>query len=52
MLHNQGFERELCERVCHLLITALFEEKVDPMSRDGRYLITVVRVPLKYEVTF
>ena len=52
MLHNQGFERELCERICHLLVTDPFEEKVDPMNGDGRYLITVVRLPLKYEVTF
>ena len=32
MLHNQGFERELCERLCHLLVTDPFEEKVDPIN--------------------
>ena len=52
MPHDQGFERELRERVCHLLVTDFFKEQVGMISGDVGCLMIVVRVRLKCEVTF
>lgn len=52
MLHNQGFERELRERVCHLLVTDFFEEQLDLISGDVGCLMTVVGVRLTCKATF
>jgi hypothetical protein len=32
MPHDQGLERELCERVCHLLVTDLFEKQAGTLD--------------------
>jgi hypothetical protein len=36
MLHDQGFERELRKRVCHLLVTDHFEEQLHLISGGRR----------------
>jgi hypothetical protein len=55
MLHNQGFERELCERVCHLLVTYPFEEKKGGSDERRRQMFNnscKSTAEIQYEVTF
>jgi hypothetical protein len=42
MPHDQGFECELRECVCHLLVTDFFEEQVDLISGDVGCLMIIL----------
>lgn len=44
MLHDQGFERELRERVCHLLVDDIFGEQLDLISRDVECVVGVLLI--------